>query len=75
MCVVIFHRVRPQQGGLTDKVPFLLESRLVELGAEYSKGDPYAPYAVSDGLIVTGQNPMSSELTAKKVVEAIKAST
>eukprot|EP00903_Cladosiphon_okamuranus_P008908 g8527.t1 len=62
------------QVGLSDKVPFLLEAKLVELGAEFSKADPWNPYAVVDGRVVTGQNPMSSELTAQKVVEILKAS-
>lgn len=65
---------RSRQVGLTDKVPFLLEAKLIEHGAEFSKGDPFTPYAVVDGRIVTGQNPMSSELTAQKVVEVLKAS-
>eukprot|EP00904_Undaria_pinnatifida_P000519 jgi/Undpi1/10468/HiC_scaffold_29.g12918.m1 len=60
--------------GLTDKVPFLLEAKLKELGAEFSKGDPFTPFAVVDGRVVTGQNPMSSDLTAKKVLEVLTAS-
>lgn len=60
--------------GLTDKVPFLLESKLKELGADFSKGGAFTPYAVVDGRVVTGQNPMSSELTAKKVLEVLTAS-
>lgn len=62
------------QVALTDKVPFLLESKLKELGADFSKSDPWTPFAVADGRIVTGQNPMSSEMTAKKVVEILAAS-
>ncbi|CAM9359128.1 unnamed protein product [Hapterophycus canaliculatus] len=62
------------QVGLSDKVPFLLESKLKEHGADFSKADPWNPYAVVDGRVVTGQNPMSSELTAQKVVEVLKAS-
>lgn len=62
------------QVGLTDKVPFLLEAKLIELGADFSKVDPWTPYAVVDGRVVTGQNPMSSELTAQKVVEVLQAS-
>lgn len=68
-------RNTPLQVGLTDKVPFLLEKKLIELGAEFSKADPWNPHAVVDGRIVTGQNPMSSELTAQKVVEVLKAQT
>lgn len=57
--------------GLTEKVPFLLEAKLKELGADFSKAAPFSPFAVVDGRVVTGQNPMSSELTAKKVVEVL----
>lgn len=51
-----------------------MEARLIELGADFIKGDPWTPYAVADGRIVTGQNPMSSAVTAQKVVEVLKAS-
>lgn len=59
------------QAGLTDAVPFLLEVKLKELNAEFSSGDPWSPFAVVDGRMVTGQNPQSSELTAKKVLEVL----
>lgn len=59
--------------GIADKVPFMLESKFPELGAEYSKGEPFKPFAVVDGRLVTGQNLMSSELTAKMVLEALAA--
>lgn len=55
-------------------MPYLLEAKLIELGAEFSKLDPWSAHAVIDGRVVTGQNPMSSELTAQKVVEVLKAS-
>ena len=64
----------PEQVGLIEKLSFLLETKLIELGADFSKLDPWNPHAVADGRVVTGQNPMSSELTAQKVVEVLKAS-
>ncbi|GGK19415.1 type 1 glutamine amidotransferase domain-containing protein [Salinarimonas ramus] len=57
--------------GLVDTVPFLLESRLVALGARFEKGGPFTSYAVRDGRIVTGQNPMSSERAAALMLEAL----
>lgn len=57
--------------GLTGKVPFLLETRLRELGGEFERGPMFEPYAVRDGNLVTGQNPQSSQLTAEKVLEAL----
>ena len=50
--------------GLTDVVPFSLEQTLKDLGADFSKADNFAQHVVSDGLLVTGQNPPSSAPTA-----------
>jgi putative intracellular protease/amidase len=58
---------------LTQVVPFLLESKLRELGATFVGGDMWKPHAVRDGNLVTGQNPASSERVAKLVLEAINA--
>jgi putative intracellular protease/amidase len=57
--------------GLDQTVPFLLESRLRELGGRYEKGADFQPFAVADGRLVTGQNPASSGLVAKLVLEAL----
>ena len=54
--------------GLDGAVPFLLESKLVELGAKYEKGDPWTSKVCTSGKIVTGQNPQSSVECAKAVV-------
>jgi len=51
--------------GLQDVVPFLLESRLRELGADFQPGPDMQPKAVADGRLITGQNPMSSEEVAR----------
>lgn len=58
--------------GLDEKVPFLLESRLRELGAEIVKTDDFQPIATVDGLLVTGQNPASAEPVAKEVIKLLK---
>ena len=58
--------------GLTDVVPFLLEDALKADGANYSKGENWAPYAVEDGLLITGQNPASSRLVAQKLLNQLK---
>ncbi|CAN5232505.1 type 1 glutamine amidotransferase domain-containing protein [soil metagenome] len=46
--------------GLTKVVPFLVEDELVAKGGIYSKGEDWASYVVTDGLLITGQNPASS---------------
>jgi putative intracellular protease/amidase len=58
--------------GLTDKVPFLLESRFVENGGKYISGADWGSHAVEakvgPGTLITGQNPQSSEAAAKLVI-------
>jgi len=50
--------------GLTDVVPFLVEDMLKEKGGIYSKGADWVSHVETDGLLLTGQNPASSEATA-----------
>ena len=56
---------------LTDIVPFLLEDALKARGANYSKADDWHCYAVTDGNLITGQNPASSERVAQLVLEKL----
>jgi putative intracellular protease/amidase len=56
---------------LTDVVPYLLEDQLVEMGGVYQKVEDWNPLAVVDGLIITGQNPASSDAVAEALVKAI----
>ncbi len=58
--------------GLTKAVPFLLETRLAELGAHIESGPRFEPFAVRDGKLVTGQNPASSEKVAELVLGAVR---
>ena len=57
---------------LSEVVPFLLEDELKAKGAIYKKGDDWHPYAITDGNLITGQNPASSASVAKAVIEKIK---
>ena len=58
---------------LTDIVPFLLEDELLKRGAEYQKVADWHAFAVQDGLIISGQNPASSELVAQKLLNHLNA--
>ncbi|NJC04468.1 putative intracellular protease/amidase [Sphingomonas kaistensis] len=57
--------------GLTDVVPFLLEDELKRLGGDYSKGGTFKPHVVTDGLLITGQNPPSSEPAAEALLKVL----
>jgi hypothetical protein len=51
------------------KAPWLLEDKLKETGAKYSKGRlPLRPYTVIGRNLYTGQNPQSSEKRASRLV-------
>jgi putative intracellular protease/amidase len=56
---------------LADSVPFLLETRLRELGARFESGPMWSSFAVRDGRLVTGQNPQSSAATARELLAAL----
>lgn len=57
--------------GLIKVVPFLLEDVLKSNGGIYSKTSDWNPYAVEDGLLITGQNPASSKLVAEKLLKKL----
>ncbi|MBO0664488.1 type 1 glutamine amidotransferase domain-containing protein [Jiella sp. MQZ9-1] len=58
--------------GLTAIVPFLVEDMLKENGGAYSKGPDWGSYVTRDGLLVTGQNPASSEAAAEALLELLE---
>lgn len=66
-----FTNAEEEAVGLTKVVPFLLEDALTQNGAQFSKGANWQPYAVEDGLLITGQNPASSKLVAGKLLDQL----
>ena len=57
---------------LTEVVPFLLENELISKGGIYSKKENWASYVVIDDMLITGQNPASSEEAAKALIKVLK---
>ncbi|UJH92854.1 type 1 glutamine amidotransferase domain-containing protein [Antarcticibacterium sp. 1MA-6-2] len=55
--------------GLTEVVPFLVEDKMNQLGANYSKGEDWSSYVRIDGKLITGQNPASSKEAAKALLK------
>lgn len=66
-----FTNTEEQAVGLTEIVPFLVEDMLRTNGGNYSKVANWQPYVVTDGLLITGQNPASSEPAAKELLEKL----
>ena len=63
-----FTNTEEEAAGLTAVVPFLVEDMLTQNGGVYSKAADWQPYVVIDGLLITGQNPASSEPVAKALL-------
>ena len=60
-----------EQVGLTKVVPFLVEDELMKLGAVFSKVKNWGVHTVTDGQLITGQNPASSGPAAKVLIERL----
>ena len=59
-----FTNSEEEAAGLTKVVPFLVQDQLAQNGGDYSKAADWQPYVVTDGALITGQNPASSEPAA-----------
>ncbi|TKK78852.1 type 1 glutamine amidotransferase domain-containing protein [Herbidospora galbida] len=66
-----FTKAEETQTGLADRAKWLLEDRLVALGARFSAGEPWAPHVVVDRNLHTGQNPASSARLAAELLKAL----
>jgi len=69
-----FTNTEEEAVGLTQVVPFLVEDMLKQNGGNYSKGADWQPYVLTDGKLVTGQNPASSEEGARALLELLASS-
>ena len=58
---------------LTHVVPFLVEDELLRLGAIFEKKSNWQPFAITDGRLVTGQNPASSTAGAQALLKVMAA--
>lgn len=67
-----FSNTEEDAAGLSDVVPFKVEDMLTEAGGQYSKADDWKAHVVTDGLLITGQNPASSDAGAKALLAALK---
>ncbi|MER7111937.1 type 1 glutamine amidotransferase domain-containing protein [Streptomyces sp. NPDC000229] len=66
-----FTNAEETQAGLADKAKWLLQDRLVEIGADFREGEPWAPHVVVDRNLVTGQNPASSAPLAAELLKKL----
>lgn len=57
--------------GLTNVVPFLVEDELKKLGGQFEHTDDWGVYVLTDGHLVTGQNPASSAAAAEELLKLL----
>lgn len=63
-----FSNSEEQAVGLTEVVPFQVEDMLRGNGGQYTRQADWQPHVVTDGQLITGQNPASSEPAAKALL-------
>ncbi len=68
-----FTNTEEEGAGLTKVVPFLVEDMLKANGGHYSKGADWQSHVVTDGLLITGQNPASSGPAAQALLKQLAA--
>ena len=66
-----FTNTEEEAVGLTKVVPFLVEDMLKQNGGQYAKGADWQSYVLTDGKLVTGQNPASSEEAAQALLKLL----
>jgi putative intracellular protease/amidase len=67
-----FTNTEEAAAGLSNVVPFLVEDMLTQNGAKFSRAADWQPHVVVDGLLITGQNPASSEPAANALLAKLR---
>ncbi|KZW03702.1 ThiJ/PfpI [Exidia glandulosa HHB12029] len=71
---VSFTNVEEEQAGKVKDIPFLVESKIVELGGTFEKApEPWGAKVIVDGKLITGQNPASAKGVGEALLTALKA--
>ncbi|WP_342321487.1 type 1 glutamine amidotransferase domain-containing protein [Kosakonia sp. BYX6] len=66
-----FTNTEEEAVGLTKVVPFLVEDALKQAGGQFERTDDWGVYVVTDGHLVTGQNPASSTAAAQELLKLL----
>lgn len=69
--ITAFTNREEERSGLDERPPFLLETKLVSLGALFTSGADFSSYVVVDENLITGQNPASAGETAIRLLERV----
>ncbi|MBF6300045.1 type 1 glutamine amidotransferase domain-containing protein [Nocardia amamiensis] len=66
-----FTNAEETQAGFAGKAKWLLQDRLVQIGADFREADPWTPNVVLDRTLITGQNPASSAGVADELLKTL----
>ncbi|MEU0939403.1 type 1 glutamine amidotransferase domain-containing protein [Embleya sp. NPDC005971] len=66
-----FTNTEETQAGFADRAGWLLQDRLIALGADFREGTPWSPNVVVDRNLHTGQNPSSAAPLATELVKTL----
>lgn len=66
-----FTNAEEDANGTSAVVPFMLQTALEENGANYEHAPKWADFAIVDGRLVTGQNPMSAKKVGKLMLDLL----
>ncbi len=70
--VAAFTNEEEQSLGTAEIIPFLLQDKLIERGANFIIGKPWQENVVVDGRLITGQNPASAKKVAQNIIKALE---
>ncbi|WUD77368.1 type 1 glutamine amidotransferase domain-containing protein [Streptomyces sp. NBC_00510] len=57
--------------GLAKRARWLVESELIDMGVDFTKGEMWKPYTVVDRNLFTGQNPASAAALAERLLKVL----
>ncbi|MFI5682977.1 type 1 glutamine amidotransferase domain-containing protein [Streptomyces sp. NPDC051636] len=66
-----FTNAEETAAGFAGKAKWLLQDRLVELGADFQAAAPFSEHVVADRNLHTGQNPASSAQLARNLIDIL----
>lgn len=69
--VTSFSNAEETAANLSEVMPFLLESKLIDRGANYLKADLWQKHVIIDERLITGQNPASAEGVGDAVAKMV----
>lgn len=67
-----FSNTEERAAGVDDVVPFLLADAMIEQGGRYTAGADFTEHIVTDGRLITGQNPQSAQAAARALIDVLQ---